>query len=1082
MSRPGEHRERPAYRLVRIPARVAGPPVLDLAQQAVVDRVAAAGHGPLLVLAGPGTGKTTTLVEAVLARVAAGTDPERILTLTFSRKAAAELRDRIAARLGRTVMAQSAWTFHAFAYALSGDAQAADDIGRPLRLLSGPEQDVVVRDLLAGDVAEGTVGWPPELRAALPTRGFADEVRVLLARARGLGLEPAELRRLSLPGGSGEARVDWAAAADFLGEYLNVLDAQGLLDYSELVHRAVVHAESGPGREALRARFDLVVVDEYQDTDPAQERLLRAIAGDGRDLVAVGDPDQSIYAFRGAEVRGLLEFRDRFPRADGSPASVLTLQVSRRAGSALLEASRSLAARMPLAGAGLAGALREHRALVAGPDLDPGSVEVLTFSSPGQQLDAVADLLRREHLDDGTPWSQMAVLVRSGASSIPGVRRLLGASGVPLQVAGDDLPLSAEPAIAPLLLALRVVADPAELTADAARALLLSPLGGADVASLRRLGRGLREEERVASVTTDLPRGRYPRLSEELIREAVAEPERLVAADERDAGPASRLGALLARARAQLAAGATTHELLWTLWTGTSWPTRLERAAAAGGPVGRSADRDLDVAVALFDLAARSSDRLERRGLGAFLDELQAQQIPADTLSEQGAQGEGVRVLTAHRSKGLEWQVVVVVDVQEDGWPDLRHRGSLLQPDRLTTAGAVPPAPASARLAEERRLFYVAVTRARRRLVVTAVDSAEDDGVRPSRFLTELGVPVVVVRDRARRPLTLPALVAELRAVSADAGRSEPVRRAAATRLATLATARVGDTALVPAADPSRWWGVAELTDPGTSLYDPALPLRLSGSSLAALAECPLRWFLEHEVRAQGARGTALGFGSVVHALAHDVTRSQTPPDLEALLALVDTVWGQLAFEASWKSANERARAASALARFLVWHTMERGRTVLGSELPFAIELTVAGRDVTLRGSIDRAEVDVEGFIHVVDLKTGKNAPTGPSVDRHVQLGVYQLAVRAGAIEGHDRGAGAELVQLSIAGKADGLPKVQPQEALPDGAPTWVDEVLETAVGRLAAEDFAPTPGDSCRFCVHKVSCPTQDQGRQVVS
>jgi len=1078
----------PAYRLVRTPARVVGAPVLDPAQQAVVDRVAVPGHGPLLVLAGPGTGKTTTLVEAVLARVAAGTDPDRILTLTFSRKAAAELRDRIAARLGRTVMAQSAWTFHAFAYALSGDTRAAEDFGRPLRLLSAPEQDVVVRDLLAGDLAEGTVRWPDDLRAALPTRGFADEVRALLARARGLGLEPAELRRLSLlggsggSGGSGEARVDWAAAADFLGQYLNVLDAQGLLDYSELVHRAVVYAESGPGRDALRARFDLVVVDEYQDTDPAQERLLQAIAGDGRDLVAVGDPDQSIYAFRGAEVRGLLDFRSRFLRADGSSGSVLTLQVSRRAGATLLEASRAVSQRMSLAGAGLAGALREHRALVAAPGLSSGSVEALTFSSPGQQLEAVADLLRREHLDGQTPWSQMAVLVRSGAWSIPAVRRVLGASGVPLLVAGDDLPLSDEPAIAALLLALRVVADPTALTADVARTLLLSPLGGADVAGLRRLGRALREEERAASITADNPRGRYPRLSEELIREAVAEPQRLVTADERDAGPAVRVGTLLARARGLLTAGATTHEVLWSLWNGTSWPTRLERAAAAGGPAGRAADRDLDVIVALFELAARSSDRLERRGVGAFLDELQAQQIPADTLAEQGTQGEGVRVLTAHRSKGLEWQVVVVVDVQEDGWPDLRHRGSLLQPDRLTTTGAVPAAPASARLAEERRLFYVAVTRARRRLVVTAVDSAEDDGVRPSRFLAELGVPVTVVRDRPRRPLTLPALVAELRAVSADPDRAEGVRVAAAERLATLAMARVDTTELVPAADPYRWWGITELTDPGTPMHDPTLPLRLSGSSLAGLMECPLRWFLEHEVRAQGARSTALGFGSVVHALAHDVTRSPVPPDLETLLGLIDSVWNQLAFEARWKSTNERVRAASALSRFLAWHSAERGRTVLGSEVAFAVDLTVGGRAVTLRGSIDRAEVDVDGFVHVVDLKTGKTPPSQPKVDRHVQLGAYQLAVREGAIEGHARAGGAELVQLSIAGKPRELPKVQAQPALTPEAPGWIDEVLVQAVGLIDAEEFAPIPSDRCRYCAHKVSCPTQDQGRQVVS
>ena len=207
-----------------------------------------------------------------------------------------------------------------------------------------------------------------------------------------------------------------------------------------------------------------MVVDEYQDTDIAQERLLRALAGDGRDLVVVGDPDQSIYAFRGAEVRALLEFRDRFLQAGGGRAEVRTLRVSRRAGAGLLAASREVTRRMPLAGAGLADFLREHRQLAAADGLEAGSVEVLTFPTNGNQLEAVADLLRREHLDAGTPWDQMAVLVRSGARSVPSVRRVLGAAGVPLEVAGDELPLASEAAAAPLLLALRAVADPGFFT------------------------------------------------------------------------------------------------------------------------------------------------------------------------------------------------------------------------------------------------------------------------------------------------------------------------------------------------------------------------------------------------------------------------------------------------------------------------------------------------------------------------------------------------------------------------------------------------------------------------------------------
>jgi len=1076
VARPGEATggPRPAYRLTRppTPARVA--PTLDPAQQAVVDAVRAPGHGPVLVLAGPGTGKTTTVVEAVVARVEAGADPDRILTLTFSRKAAAELRERIAGRLARSVATQSAWTFHAFAYALAGETRAPEDTGRPLRLLSGPEQDVVVRELLAGQLAESTVRWPDELRVALPTRGFADEVRTLAGRARGLGLEPEQLLRLA-----GAGRPDWAAAAHFLAEYLDVLDAQGLLDYAELVHRAVVLAESAEGRALLRSRYDLVVVDEYQDTDPAQERLLTAIAGDGRDLVVVGDPDQSIYAFRGAEVRGLLEFRDRFRRADGRPAEVRTLQVSRRAGPVLLAASREVARRMPLAGAGLAEPLRTHRGLVAATAQPDGVVEALTFASPGLQLEAVADLLRREHLDDGTPWSSMAVLVRSGARSVPSVRRVLGAAGVPVEVAGDELPLAREPAVQPLLLALRVVGDPAALTAEAARALLLSPLGGADAAALRRLGRALREDDRAVAGAGGV------RPSDELIRETVASPELLVSLDDRVAAPALRLGRLLADARAAVRDGGTVHDVLWRLWSGTGWPRRLDRASASGGSAGRAADRDLDAVVALFETASRDEEQVQRRGVGAFVDQLLAQQIPADTLAERGLRGDAVRLLTAHRSKGLEWEVVVVVDVQEEVWPDLRHRGSLLEADRLHVDGLADPVPMAGLLAEERRLFYVAITRARRRLVVTAVASPEDDGARPSRFLDELGVPVREVRERPARPLTLSALVAELRSVVADPAALPALRGAAAVRLAELARAEEHGVRLAPVAHPDAWWGLDDRTDPGRPMYPDERPLLLSGSSLSGLTECPLKWFLTHEVRAEHARSTALGFGSIVHGLAHDVARGGTPADLDGLMRLLDSVWGQLGFAARWESARERGVARAVLERFLAWHAAPRGRRLVGSEQAFAIDLTVDGRTVTVRGSMDRVEVDSEGRVHVVDLKTGKNAPTAPAVLTHVQLGTYQLAVREGAVADVVPAAtpgGAELVHLRHDGKA-GQPKVlaQPPLETADDGSSWVDTEVASAVNRMVLEQFPPLTGAQCRYCQVRSSCPAVDDGRQVV-
>ena len=1055
------------YRLLRTTPPPALPLVPDEAQREVLEH----RGGPLLVLAGPGTGKTSTLVEAVARRVEAGAAPDAVLVLTFSRKAAQELRERITARLGTASAGPSAWTFHSFCYALVREHQSAELFPEPLRLLSGPEQDVALRELLAGSADLGR-SWPPALRGCLTTRGLAEEVRALLSRAREVGLEPGGLAALA----AREGRPDWAALAGFFAEYLDVLDAQGALDYAELVHRAVLLAEQPEVRAALRARYAAVYVDEYQDTDPAQERLLRALAGDGRDLVVVGDPDQSIYAFRGAEVRGILEFPDRFRRADGSAAPVVPLRTCRRSGPALLDVSRRIAARLPAPGLP-ADRIRAHRDLGAGPATASGRVEAHTHPSVGAEADAIADLLRREHLESGTEWSRMAVLVRSGARSVPLLRRVLTAAGVPLEVAGDELPLAQEPAVAPLLLGLRVADDPDALTEEGARQLLLSPLGGADPGQLRRLGRALRRADREST-------GGVPAPSARLLREAVADPRLLLGLDESEARPAERLAKLLSRAREALAEG--PESALWQLWNGSGWPARLEKASLAGGPAGRAADRDLDAVVALFATLTRAAERRERAGVGTVVAELEAQQIPGDTLAERGVRGDAVRLLTAHRSKGLEWDVVVVAGLQEGVWPDLRRRSTLLDTERLPApdeAGLRMPADRASLLLDERRLFYVALTRARRRLVITAVDSSEDDGERPSRFLGELGIPVERHTDRVARPLSLPSLVAALRRESVDPSRSPALRRAAATRLASLA-AQVDDAGLplAPSAHPGRWWGLALPTESDHPVHAPEEPLRLSGTSLEGLETCPLRWFLEHEVHARDAASTAMGFGKVVHALAEEVSTGRTPADLDVLMDRLDTVWSSLAYDAPWQSVQQRVEAREALRRFLVWHAASRGRELVATEVGFEVDVDVPGGTVRLRGFMDRVELDTDGRVHVVDLKTGKRPFVASKVAEHAQLGTYQLAVRSGALDealpGRPPVGGAELVMLRV-DDGDG-PKVQAQAEL-EPSPSWVEALLDTAVRRVLGESFPPTPQDRCDRCAFRRCCPAQPDGRQVV-
>jgi RecB family exonuclease len=220
----------------------------------------------------------------------------------------------------------------------------------------------------------------------------------------------------------------------------------------------------------------------------------------------------------------------------------------------------------------------------------------------------------------------------------------------------------------------------------------------------------------------------------------------------------------------------------------------------------------------------------------------------------------------------------------------------------------------------------------------------------------------------------------------------------------------------------------------------------------------------------------------VLHALAHEVAKGQTPPDLDVLMTRLDKVWDQLAYDAPWQSEQQHDEARDALRRFLAWHASPRGRELVATEIPFNVGVPVAGTTVQLRGFMDRVETDDEGRVHVVDLKTGKTLPGRKEVEQHAQLGTYQLAVRAGALDEHVPDAvpgGAELVMLRLDDK-DGGPKVPQQPALAEG-PTWVEELLEKAVRRVLSESFPPTPQDRCDRCAFRVCCPAQPDGRQVV-
>ncbi len=1012
--------------------------------------------GFVRVLGGPGTGKTTLLAElAAHVVLEQGADPENVLVLTANRRASVALRAQITRLLmGRfaTVREPLVRTVHSYAFAVLRN-QAVLLGEPPPRLLSGPEQDAMVRDLLTGDVELGASHWPERLRPALELPGFAHELRDLLLRAAERGLGPEDLIEL----GEEHGRDEWVAAGRFGRQYEEVNLLSGMdsatafapaLDAAELVssaYAAFVTDEDLLWAERRRVRY--LLVDDAQHLDPMQYSLISSLGSGAARFVLAGDPDQAIFTFRGADPDILRDV----------PGETVVLRQSHRMLPEVRDAVARLAARLP-------GASPARTVL---PVDGEGSVQVRLLASSAQEATWVADQLRRAHLADEVPWSQMAVIVRSATLALPVLQRALLAAGVPVAVPSDELPLAQQPSVRPLLALVRAAASPGSLDEDTAAMLLSSAYGGADPLALRRLRRGLRRLEMAAG--GDRPSG-------ELLVDVLIEVDRLAALEDVESLPARRISHLLSLARKAIEAGKSVESVLWELWTATGLQDRWVAQSARRGITGMQADRDLDAIVALFEAAAKYVDRLPGSGVAGFADYLESQRIVGDSLAASAPVGESVAVLTAHAAAGREWEVVAVPGVQEGSWPDLRLRGTVLGVERMVDvlAGLEPSVSAVAPiLAEERRLLLVAASRARSKLLISAVRGEDEQ---PSRFLDEIESSAEDERKlhRPQRGLVLAELVGELRRVVCSDSETPDRRSRAAAQLARLAEAGV------PGANPESWYGLASVTT-DAPLWTEDKKVSVTPSTIEVITKCPLRWVVERH-GGQDPAELASVTGTLVHALAQ---AAASGADSAQLRVKLDEAWAAVDAGAPWFSRRERLRVEKMLDTFLAWLTMTRSQlTQVAVEEEMVVEVPKrdGGPWLQVRGRVDRLEHDQDGRPIVVDIKTGKNPVSRDAGQEHPQLAVYQLATSLGGFTHIGLGTepgGARLLYVAREDKKTGAVERTQAPLDEQGVQAWL-EVVQDAAESVLGPSYTARENADCDRCPARTTCPVHPSGRQV--
>lgn len=637
----------------------------DVSLNAAQRRAVEFRGGPLLVLAGAGSGKTRVLTSRIAYLAAQHrVRPNRILAVTFTNRAAQEMRRRVAELLGREPAGLWIGTFHSIAARLLRREAARIGFTPQFTIYDEDDRLSLIKRLLE----QG--GYAPR---QFPPR----QIQAMVSAAKN------QLRTAAELGGEARDRLTEVAAYVY-HELTGALQRANAMDFDDLLLHPLTLFRDNPDRLAYyRQRFDAILVDEFQDTNRAQYLLVRSLGSEHRDVCVVGDDDQSIYSWRGAVIRNMLDFQNDFP-----DAQLIRLEENYRSTQVILDAANGVIAEN-----------RERLGKTLFTTRAGGEpVVVVAAADERDEAEWMARELRARHAADGYGYDRMAVLYRTNAQS-RAFEEAFRRAGLPHRVVGA-VSFYERREVKDLLAYLRLVVNPAD-DESFLRAVQV-PRRGVGLGTVRTL------QEAAAQWHKPL-----------LATAAIA--DRLTGLRPRAKQALQEFATLLTGLRAGQPE-ASPAELLERIIQATEY----ERHLADEGPEG--AERIENVRE-LLAATAEASEELDPEDAGSPVEQFLANQALASADQRIAGNPQGVSLMTVHTAKGLEWPIVVLAGMEDGLFP--------LSRSLETTEG----------LEEERRLAYVALTRAKDRIYVTWARARRRGGQlmpgMPSRFVDDLPPEVV---------------------------------------------------------------------------------------------------------------------------------------------------------------------------------------------------------------------------------------------------------------------------------------------------------------------------------------------------